>query len=188
MKRQKQIDESKEMIASAFVRLLRKHRYDDLTLSQIADHASVNRMTLYRHFKSKEKIILYRAQKTLEEHEARVAGERQPIRELIYQRLEWVRNLPQLPILLRSREIEELLDAFRTTSHRPALEQSIGKRFEDDPYLFHFYFGGVNRIIREWLRNGCHESSREITDRIISLTRSFISSNRGTASRPTATG
>lgn len=181
MKRQKQIEESKEMIASALVSLLREHNYDDLTLSEIADHAGVTRMTLYRHFKSKERIILYRAQKKLEEQMARVAGESQPIRELLYQRLEWLRTLPQLPILLRSREIEELLDAFRTASHTPALEHAVGKHFSEDPYLFHFYFGGVNRVIGEWLKNGCRESSRELADRIVDLTRAFVLSNRETA-------
>jgi AcrR family transcriptional regulator len=179
MKRQKQIDESKEMIASAFTRLIQEHDYEDLTLSQIAEEARVNRMTLYRHFKTKEKIILYRAQKTLEEHEAQVSGEPQPVREFLYRRLEWVRNLPQLPVLLRSREIEELLEGFIITSHKPALENAFGKRFEDDPYLFHFYFGGINRIFREWLSNGCPEPSREMADRIIELTRSFVLSNRG---------
>lgn len=179
MKRRKQIEESKEMIASAFIMLLREHDYDDLTLSQIADYAGVTRMTLYRHFKSKEKIILYQARKTLGEQEARAANNPKPNREFILRRLEWVRNLPQLPILLRSREIEELLENFSITAHGKKLEQLLGKRFEDDPYLFHFYFGGVSRIIREWLQDDCRESASEITDKIISLTEAFISSNRG---------
>lgn len=184
MKRRKQIDESKEMIASAFGRLLRENDYDDITLSEIADHAGVTRMTLYRHFKTKEKIILYRAQKTLDHHAAQTADKRQPIRELIYQSLEKVRNLPHLRILLRSRQIEELLDDFRITSHVTTLEQLVGRRFEDDPYLFHFYFGGLNRIIREWLKNDCRESTSEITDRIISLTRAFIASVGGSVPGP----
>lgn len=179
MKRKKQIDESKNMIASALVKLLAESEYEDLTLSEIADHAGVTRMTLYRHFGSKEKIVLYRAQKSLEEQAARVAGESQPIRALIYERLEWLRTLPQLPILLRSREIEELLEEFSIELHRSRIEQAIGRRFEQDPYLFHFYFGGLNRVIREWLQKGCRESSREITDRIVGLTRAFVLSNQG---------
>jgi AcrR family transcriptional regulator len=178
MKRQKQIDESKEMIADAFVRLLQDYDYDDLTLSQIADEAKVNRMTLYRHFKTKEKIILYQAEKTFKEQEAQAAGQPKPFQEFIRRRLEWVQDLPQLPVLLRSREIEELLEGFSVASYRSPLEQAIGKRIEEDPYLFHFYFGGVSRIIREWLKGGCQESSRDISDRVISLTRSFVLSHR----------
>ena len=178
MKRQKQIDESKEMIASAFSRLLREHDYNDLSLTEIADHAGVTRMTLYRHFKTKEKIILYRAQKSLEEHEAQVEDKNRPFRDLLHRRLESVRELPQLPVLIQSREIEELLDSFRMSRYRGPLEQFLGKRFEEDPNLFHFYFGGVNRIIREWLKNDCREPSLEITDKILSLTRAFVAAVR----------
>ncbi len=184
MTRQKQIDESKEMIAEAFVELLHDNDYDDLTLSQIADRAKVNRMTLYRHFKNKERIILYCAQKSLEEHEATVAGESKPFLEFIFRRLEWMKDLPQLPVLLKSREIEELLEGFAVSAHQTGLEQALGKRFEDDPYLFHFFFGGINRIVLEWLENGSREPSREIAYKIIALTRSFLLSNGGAVPTP----
>jgi AcrR family transcriptional regulator len=180
MKRQKQVDESKEMIASAFVKLLRDNAYDDITLTQIADHGGVTRMTLYRHFKTKEKIVLYLAEKTFKEQEAQVAGQPKPVQEFVRRRLEWMQNLPQLPILLRSRQIEELLEGFSISSYRSTFERAIGKRFEEDPYLFHFYFGGVNRVTKEWLRNGCQEPAGEIADKIISLTRSFVMANQGT--------
>lgn len=177
MKRQKQIDESKEMIAQAFGKLLCEHDYNVITLSEIAAHAGVTRMTLYRHFKSKEKIILYKAQKTLEEEEARTKDESEPMKELIFRRLELVRNLPHLGILLRSREIEEILNNFRMESFKERFEQLMGHSFEDNPYFFHFYFGGVTNIIREWIKNDCRESPREIVEKIISISRSIIKVN-----------
>ena len=178
MKRKKQIDESKEMIATAMVRLMSNHDFDNLTLSRIAEEAGVNRMTLYRHFKTKERIILYRAQKTLEEQAARNAGEGRFPRDLIRERLEWVRDLPQLQVLMQSRELEELLDNFQVTAHLPAIEQFFGRRFDDDPNLFHFYFGGVNRIVKEWLLGGCEESPAAITESIVFLTKSLATAVR----------
>lgn len=174
MKRQKQIDESKEIIASAFGKLLREYDYNAITLSEIAAHAGVTRMTLYRHFKSKEKIILYQAQKTLEEEVAQTKDESEPIKKLLIKRLERVKNLPHLGILLRSREIEEILNNFRMETFKEKFKQLTGHAFEDDPYLFYFYFGGIITIIKEWLKNDCRESSREITDKIISVSRAFI--------------
>ena len=174
MKRQKQIDESKDMIVSAFVRLLEKYDYDKLTLSEIATEAGVNRITIYRHFKSKEKIVMYCSLKSMEELASRVAGKSQPYMKLIYERLEWIQSLQHLQSLLRSREIDELLDSFMIDAHRVALEQALGFSFSGNPQVFQFYFGGVNRVVREWLRGGCKETSREIADMIISLTLSFI--------------
>jgi AcrR family transcriptional regulator len=178
MKRQKQIDESKDMIAAAFVDLIHNHDFNGLTLNEIADKAGVNRMTIYRHFKTKERIVLYCARKNLKELEARVSGEEKPYRELIYQRLEWIQTLPNLPIIMSSREIEELLDSFMMDAHLEALEKAIGISFSDNPQIFYFYFGGLNRISKEWLKNGCIESSREIADKIINLTQSFVMMSR----------
>ena len=42
------------------------------------------------------------------------------------------------------------------------------------PQIFQFYFGGVNRVVREWLKEGCMETSQKITDKIVLLTLSFI--------------
>ncbi len=146
-------------------------------MSEIADHAGVTRMTLFRHFKSKEKIILYQAQKTLAKEEAEVKNTNEPIKELLFKRLERIRNLPNLGILLYSREIEEVLYNFRMEPFRERFEQFSGHSYEDDPYLFHFYFGGVNNIVKEWLKNSCRETSREIVEKIVSISRAFILKN-----------
>lgn len=119
---------------------MQHHDFNDLTLSRIAEEA------------------------------ARNAREGKLPRDLIRERLEWVRELPQLPVLMQSKQLEELLDAFQVTAHLSAVEQFFGKRFDDDPNLFHFYFGGVKRIVKEWLLGHCSQSAAEITDSIVSLT------------------
>ena len=135
-------------------------------------------MTLYRHFKTRERIVLYCAHKTLEEQAARNTREGKLPRDLIRERLEWIRGLPQLPVLMQSRQIEELLNEFQVTAHLSAIEQFLGKRFEDDPNLFHFYFGGVNRIVKEWIRGGCEQSAGDITESIVTLTFSLAKAVR----------
>jgi len=173
-KRQKQIDESKQMIADAMAVLLRERDFNDITLSQIADHAGVNRMTLYRHFKSKDKIILYLALKLLEKRQARIGVTDMPMKELLFQQLEQIKNLPYLVRLINSGEIEEILYELRMSFHKERLEEITGLYFEDDPYFFHFVLGGFNNIIREWLKNGCREPSRKLAEKIISLSRAFV--------------
>jgi AcrR family transcriptional regulator len=59
MKRIKQINESKNLILEAMYKLLLTFDLDAVTMTQIAREADVVRMTLYRHFKTKEDILLY---------------------------------------------------------------------------------------------------------------------------------
>jgi AcrR family transcriptional regulator len=173
-KRQKQIDESKQMIADALASLLLEHDYKELTLNEIADRAGVNRMTLYRHFKSKDKIILHIALRTMEKQRALIGTAEMPAKELIFRQLELVKKLPHLASLLKSGEIEDILYELRMTFHKRQLEQLSGLHFTDDPYFFHFVLGGMSTIIREWLKNGCKDSSRALADKIIALTRAFV--------------
>lgn len=179
MKRKRQIDESKRMIADAFARLMQDHKFDDLTLSQIADEARINRMTIYRHFQTKERILLYCAHQTLEDQVERNSREGKLPRDFIQERLEWMQDLPQLPVLMQNKQIGDLLDEFQVTTHLSAIEQLFGKRFAEDPNLFHFYFGGVNRIVKEWLLGECGQSADEVTESIVSLTISLAKVVRG---------
>jgi len=56
--RQKQMDESREWIAQAFLDLLLKSEDTDrISLSEIAGRAGVSRQTLYRHFSGREEIL-----------------------------------------------------------------------------------------------------------------------------------
>lgn len=65
MKRKNQVEESKNLIADAFLSLLERRSYDDITLAEIAEEAGVSRMTIHRHFKNKENIILYQTEKVI---------------------------------------------------------------------------------------------------------------------------
>ncbi len=66
MRRKNQVKESKEMILNSFNKLLTEFDFNDITLTEIADHAGLTRMTLHRHFKSKESILLYGLQNSMD--------------------------------------------------------------------------------------------------------------------------
>ena len=56
--REKQMNLSKKLIEDALIRILKKKPLDSISMTEIAKEADVVRMTLYRHFKTKEEIIL----------------------------------------------------------------------------------------------------------------------------------
>lgn len=55
--------ESKNMITDSLLELLKKNRYDDLTISKICEKAKISRITFYRNFDTKDDIIKYYLQK-----------------------------------------------------------------------------------------------------------------------------
>ena len=55
----KEANTTKAMIIEAFLKVLSKRNYHDITIAQIADKAQVGRRTFYRHFVDKEALIDY---------------------------------------------------------------------------------------------------------------------------------
>ena len=49
---------SSEKIENAFLCLLEKHKYDDITISQICNQANINRSTFYCHYTDINDLIL----------------------------------------------------------------------------------------------------------------------------------
>ena len=48
---------AKDYIIEALLQLLKKHSFEDITVTDIANKAGVTRVTFYRNFNSKEEII-----------------------------------------------------------------------------------------------------------------------------------
>jgi AcrR family transcriptional regulator len=50
-------NESKQMVIASMLELMKKKPYNDITISQISDHAKLSRRTFYRIFKEKDDIL-----------------------------------------------------------------------------------------------------------------------------------
>ena len=161
MKRYRQIERSRARIFDTFAGLLQRFDYSDITLSEIADHSGLTRMTLYRHFKTKDDIILYRARKFREEADR----DGDDIEQVIFRRYQRAMNLPRVDVLAKRREIHEILAKYRMQSSIGMVERYTGRRFEDDPYLFRFFFGGLHEIVTRWFQAGCDATPQEMTAR-----------------------
>ncbi len=174
MKRIKQITESKVMITGAFIELLEKYDYNDITLTEIADNAGLTRMTLFRHFKNKEAILHYMIQNSMNTATDNLDTNSCTLENLLRLRFEKAQQLPLLQILIENKIIVGVIHSYRKTEYRELIEQFIGCHTEDNPYLFHCISGGINNIILEWITSGCKESAKEITDKIMLLLNALI--------------
>ena len=55
--KKEQIRQSKDKIVEAMFRLLEKDSFDEITLNEVLDEASVSRRTFYRYFQNKQAIL-----------------------------------------------------------------------------------------------------------------------------------
>lgn len=172
MKRLKQVNESKKMIYEAFKKLLETNDYVDVTLSEIAEVAGVGRTTLYRHFKEKEDILLYRIEKELDETFVNKFNYKNPtLLELLEFRLMMIKDNPDIIFLIEG----DKLDVLAKNSHINYKEH-VKKLLPStlDQYDVAFVSAGLDSITRLWLQNGMNTSCKKMAIKSIELIESVI--------------
>lgn len=168
MKRKSQVDESKSLVADAFLSLLRRKSYDDITLAEIADEAGVSRMTIHRHFKCKENIIKYQIKKVMAMMNVKSSDdEEQTLKSEILKKFTILKSLPHAKLLLQSDEITSIIYEIKRESKETPASKYIGA--QADKYMFQFVKGGMDHMIKEWLKSDFDISPEEITDKTMKV-------------------
>lgn len=165
MKRIKQIEESKSMIAEAFLKLLETNSLEDITISEIAAEAKVGRNTLYNHFQKKEDILDYIMKKLLSEAKEILLGSgAQSLNEILYWRFSLLKRNPQFLVFQNEYDISLVLKHFREENF------SIFTSLKSlDEYSREFILGGLDSITSRWIKNGMKESPDEIVKKVLSF-------------------
>ncbi|GMQ55919.1 TetR/AcrR family transcriptional regulator [Vallitalea sediminicola] len=167
MKREKQIKESKDLIKNALFRLLEVKDLTEITMSEIAKEAGLVRMTLYRHFKEKEQILLYCFETYLQQVLIEIGNQENPsLNDLLRFRFKVLKESPYTNLLMKCDQLDKL-------------SQRIGKKFSenfrellptiDDIYLKEFVVGGIDAITIQWIEGGMKESYVEMADKITKI-------------------
>ncbi len=167
MKRVKQVNESKQLIYNAFRALLNISDFDDITLSEIAEAAGVGRTTLYRHFKEKEDILLYKIEDELQHTFKKAFNVENPtLQELLEFRFLMIKDNPNVVLLMKS----EKLDALVKNTHinyRDHVQTLLPSGL--DQYDIAFLNAGIDSITKLWVQNGMNTSSKEIALKCVGL-------------------
>jgi len=134
--------------------LLQQKRYEEITVSEIANKAGVSRMTYYRTYSSKEDIVIQHFKEKLQEiTEIDPAIGKKP-------RIEWYR------VFLETPELSKASNSFLFET-----VQKLTRKYDhtdvDDPktlYELTYKTGSLTSLISRWVRNGCNESVDQILD------------------------
>ncbi|MBK5241911.1 TetR/AcrR family transcriptional regulator, partial [Clostridium sp.] len=109
MKRVKQVNESKEMIRKALFRKLEVKELNNITMLEIAAEADVVRMTLYRHFKDKEQILLYSFELYLEQTIREMSDIIHPsLVDLLKLRFKILKESSEVHLIIKSGQFDKL--------------------------------------------------------------------------------
>jgi AcrR family transcriptional regulator len=166
-----QVARSKSRIVEALLQLMEEKQFSDITISEICDRAGVGRPTYYRHYNSKDDIILGELDRiyfNFLESVVSQYGESPPPQEVITEVFEYWRQNRRINELLIKHNLNGLLSA--------ALERHFGRLREHkiftmrmDPYLSELIVGGIPLVLIQWVKKGMQESSEEMASTISSF-------------------
>lgn len=156
---------SSEKIETAFLTLLTKHKYDEITINQICKQAEINRSTFYCHYSDINDLII-KIENKFAKGTANIFnyGERQT-HEAVIEMFTFIKenkyfykaflNIPYPTLAEKNTQIECL--------------QNISSKINIDKsktmgifYRACFFGTGIKEMCRLWLENDCKETPEEM--------------------------
>jgi AcrR family transcriptional regulator len=167
MAREKQVNESKELIVQALIRLLNEKPLTSINMSEIAKEADVVRMTLYRHFKSKEEIILHIVETKIDELMKQMDDSSElTMYNLLLFRFKILKGSPFTNMLYECNQLDKLLSIIRANVMN---DLNFFSHVNYDPFLLYFFMGGINKVTEMWIAEGMQTPPDEMAKRVYNL-------------------
>lgn len=162
-------EQSKRALAEALLSLLETERFSKVTISEIAGRAGLARLTLYRHFESKEAILEWYLQglfqEYLDEHETSPAPTLEEALALCF--VYWERNASVLDALSRN-GLEHLLAGPFDSYVATMLERYEIRRLS--AVQIRFLAGGLSFAMLQWIANiPAEQDALSVARQIIAL-------------------
>ncbi len=167
MKRINQINQTKKDIHDAFIRLLKLGQYDEISFAEIADEANISRMSVYRHFETKDAIIMFGLYEEIKiAFETMEALQDPCLYDLLIIRFRQLKESSYTELLVKQGKFKELTSRFDLKSC-----QQFGRVLSkcEEPYVESFLLGGIDSITEDWLQNGMKEPYELISQHIANM-------------------
>ena len=161
-------EKTKEKCREALVRLLQRHPFDEITVSELAQAAGISRTAFYSNYKKTEDVLtdflLYSLAETFGEKfsdENYVYG-----KTVIYDFINYFDRYGQLLSVISQ---WNLLD-FLTIRTAKTVDKTIKSYYEDDyiqkyvSYFQYYNFAGLYYTLLMWVQKGKKESKEQMYD------------------------
>lgn len=158
---------TRHYIVTALFRLMNNYRYEKISVKDIAEKAGVGRATFYRHFKSKEDVIIFYFM-----HNTR----KFIFRQRIYPRCKedyiaitsdvltmFKENMEQLRLIRKAR-LEYIYLDYLNTTFIATFENDYPAEEKYSPYI---YAGMLFNVTMAWLDNDCRDTIADLSEIIV---------------------
>ena len=162
-----QEDNSKLYIEQALFKLMQKIEFEKITVTDIVGKAGVGRATFYRHFKSKENILIYYLERKSKEF---------MIEQRFFPRCkeDYIKTVEKVLTMFRENKDTFLIirKARLEYVYLDYLNKNLVILFENDypqkhSYVPFIYAGMLFNVSMIWLGNDCRESIQELAKIIV---------------------
>ncbi len=164
---------AKDEICFALFVLLRRHDYESITVSDIAERAGVSRMTFYRHFVNKEDVFIYYADERFDEfiHIIRKL-KNGTIEDFLIALFNFLAKYEEsLKVLIKTGKYGIMLDKyeqyFNYIYHKFSLYDDHYKLL--NKYTVSFISGGIYNATYKWLKNNSDDDPEAIAHQLVEV-------------------
>ncbi len=170
MNKEKQIAETCDLITNAFLTLLKDKPLDEITLIEIANTAGVSRMSLYRHFKTKEQILKFRADTMVENFKTSTKYNSLSTEDFINSFFILFKELPLRHLITRDVQINTVIYTNKLEINEQLYLHLKTLNFTKlDDYTFNFILGGIKELLNNWCNNNFEEDPMYLTEKIMTF-------------------
>lgn len=152
-----------EYITNALFDLMKKKKYEDISITEITNKAGVGRVSFYRNFNSKEEIIKNWIEDTTYHFlkESNINYKKDSTKDFFTKLFTHLEKYKENAMLIYKANLTHLL--------KNEFESRILKIYENEygSYKSYFLAGGIFNVYYFWLINGCKESPEEIANKLV---------------------
>lgn len=157
------IKRARSYIIEALLQLMERKNYNDITITDIARRAGVNRTTFYRNFSNKDEVIKAYLDDITEDFIRRKKVNYHPsmFKEYIITLFYHLKEQEKIGVLLyRANIIHYIKYEFDKIFYNKA-------KTKKEQYNYYFISGGLFNVYYNWLINGFVETPEELSDMFI---------------------
>lgn len=155
-------DYIKHYIVEALFKLMRQYEYDKISVTDVVNKAGVGRATFYRHFKTKEDVIVYyfahqtRSYNSEQRYYPRCKAD---YIEIVLRTFSMFKEQKDILLLLHRARLDQIYFEYLNTSFINMFERTFPGKSKYEPLI---YSGMLFNISIAWLEEDCATPPQEL--------------------------